>query len=302
LCDRLAGGGRLLNHCVVSPELSGGIAAMQDARERYAPAGWKVYTLGAAGSPGWYLDDEAIGVPFLEQVRASGVRRVCAHKGISNLVPTGSPRDVGPAAAAFPDLDFLIYHSGYEIPTGEAAEEGPYSDATAHLGTNRLVKSLREAGIAPGANVCAELGSTWFCLIRRPDEAAHVLGKLLLAVGEDNVLWGTDAIWYGPAQPAIDAFRAFQIPADLRDRCEPLNPIDLQVRLFITKDFHELQKIGGAGHRMALKELLTTNAVRRTNDRAWPALDVADKPGAYQFMIARKILLGDGFTIPGMRP
>jgi predicted TIM-barrel fold metal-dependent hydrolase len=218
LCDRLAGNGRLLNHCVVSPELSGGIAAMQDARERYAPAGWKVYTLGAAGSPGWYLDDEAIGVPFLEQVRASGVRRVCAHKGISNLVPTGSPRDVGPAAAAFPDLDFLIYHSGYEIPTGEAAEEGPYSDATAHLGTNRLVKSLREAGIAPGANVCAELGSTWFCLIRRPEEAAHVLGKLLLAVGEDRVLWGTDAIWYGSPQPAIDAFRAFQIPADLRDR------------------------------------------------------------------------------------
>ncbi len=80
------------------------------------------------------------------------------------------------------------------------------------------MKSLRDAGIAPGANVCAELGSTWFCLIRRPEEAAHVLGKLLLAVGEDRVLWGTDAIWYGPAQPAIDAFRAFQIPAELRDR------------------------------------------------------------------------------------
>jgi predicted TIM-barrel fold metal-dependent hydrolase len=143
---------------------------------------------------------------------------VCSHKGISNLVPAGSPRDVGPAAAAFPDLDFLIYHSGYEIPSGAAPEEGPYSDATAHVGTNRLVKSLREAGIRPGANVCAELGSTWFCLIRRPEEAAHVLGKLLLAVGEDNVLWGTDSIWYGSPQPAIDAFRAFQIPAELRDR------------------------------------------------------------------------------------
>jgi predicted TIM-barrel fold metal-dependent hydrolase len=66
--------------------------------------------------------------------------------------------------------------------------------------------------------VYAELGSTWFCLIRRPEEAAHVLGKLLLAVGEDRVLWGTDSIWYGPPQPAIDAFRAFQIPAALRER------------------------------------------------------------------------------------
>ena len=219
LFDRLGGSGRLHNHCVAQPELPDGLEAMGVARERYQPVGWKVYTLfSSAGSRGWFLDDEETGVPFLEAVRASGVRRVCAHKGISNLVPTGSPRDVGPAAAAFPDLDFLIYHSGYEIPAGAAAEEGPYSDATAHLGTNRLVKTLHDAGIAPGANVCAELGSTWFCLIRRPEEAAHVLGKLLLAVGEDNVLWGTDAIWYGPAQPAIDAFRAFQIPADLRDR------------------------------------------------------------------------------------
>src|SRR6185503_8038828 len=153
LFERLGGGGRLFNHCVVQPELPDGLEAMAAARERYQPVGWKVYTLFAGAGRGWFLDDEEIGVPFLEQVRASGVRRVCAHKGISNLVPTGSPRDVGPAAAAFPDLDFLIYHSGYEIPTGEAAAEGPYSDAKAHLGTNRLVKSLREAGIAPGANV-----------------------------------------------------------------------------------------------------------------------------------------------------
>ncbi len=223
LFERLGGSGRLFNHCVVEPELPGGLDAMSAARERYQPIGWKVYTLGADASRdparrGWWLDDEATGVPFLEQVRASGVRRVCAHKGISGLVPTGSPRDVGPAAAAFPDLEFLIYHSGYEIPAGDAPEEGPYSDATAHLGTNRLVTTLRDARIAPGANVYAELGSTWFCLIRRPEEAAHVLGKLLLAVGEDHVLWGTDAIWYGSPQPAIDAFRAFEIPADLRDR------------------------------------------------------------------------------------
>jgi hypothetical protein len=44
------------------------------------------------------------------------------------------------------------------------------------------------------------------------------LGKLLFAFGEDNVLWGTDSIFYGSPQGQIDAFRAFQIPADLRDR------------------------------------------------------------------------------------
>jgi uncharacterized protein len=44
-----------------------------------------------------------------------------------------------------------------------------------------------------------------------------VLGKLLLAVGEDRVLWGTDSVWYGPPQPLIDAFRSFTIPERLRE-------------------------------------------------------------------------------------
>jgi hypothetical protein len=45
-----------------------------------------------------------------------------------------------------------------------------------------------------------------------------VLGKLLLAVGEDNLLWGTDSIFYGSPQGQIDALRAFQIPVSLRDQ------------------------------------------------------------------------------------
>jgi predicted TIM-barrel fold metal-dependent hydrolase len=111
-------------------------------------------------------------------------------------------------------LSIVAYHSGYEITEDE---EGAYSDETAHVGTNRLVTSLRDAGMAPGSNVYAELGSTWFLATSRPREAAHVLGKMLLAVGEDNVLWGTDGIWYGATQQLIDAFRAFQIPAEMQD-------------------------------------------------------------------------------------
>lgn len=141
---------------------------------------------------------------------------VCAHKGLSALARAGSPSDIGPAAASFPDIDFLVYHSGYETPVGDG-EEGPY-DERAPAGTDRLIKSLDEAGVGPGGNVYAELGSTWYVLSRRPREAAHVIGKLLNAVGEDNVLWGSDSIWYGSPQPLIDAFRAFQIPEELRQR------------------------------------------------------------------------------------
>ena len=45
-----------------------------------------------------------------------------------------------------------------------------------------------------------------------------MLGKLLTRVGEDRVLWGTDAIWYGSPQPQIMAFRAFQITPEFQER------------------------------------------------------------------------------------
>ena len=225
LLERLGAQDRMLNHAVVHPDVDGEIARMPEVIDRIGPVGWKVYTLGATtvsdfgNIQGWYLDDD-IGIQFLEAVRASGMKLVCAHKGLSGLIDTGSPRDFGPAAAMFPDITFIAYHSGFEPGDGEPTDEtreGPYTEATAHIGVNRLVHSLRESKIAPGSNVYAELGTTWFCLIKRPIEAAHVLGKLLNAVGPDNVLWGTDAIWYGPTQAAVDTFRAFQIPAWMRE-------------------------------------------------------------------------------------
>jgi len=51
-----------------------------------------------------------------------------------------------------------------------------------------------------------------------PDEAAHVLGKLLVAFGPERILWGTDSIWYGSPQDQITAFRAFQISEDFQER------------------------------------------------------------------------------------
>ena len=54
--------------------------------------------------------------------------------------------------------------------------------------------------------------------MRDPEQAAHALGKLIRHCGEDNVLWGTDSIWYGSPQDQIQAFRAFQIEPELRSR------------------------------------------------------------------------------------
>ena len=55
-------------------------------------------------------------------------------------------------------------------------------------------------------------------MLRRPLEAAHVLGKLLRALGPERILWGTDSVWYGSPQPLIDAFRAFRIPEWMQEQ------------------------------------------------------------------------------------
>jgi predicted TIM-barrel fold metal-dependent hydrolase len=224
IVDRYAGTGRVLTHAIVHPNLGPTeLDAMVEWAQVLRPAGWKVYTLWSpperGDAAGWFLDDEATGRPFLERVRAVGPRIVCAHKGIAGSVASrapasASPRDVGPAAAAFPDLTFVVYHSGYDV---DPREEGSY-DEDPDRGVSRLVTSLADAGVGPGSNVYAELGSTWFLMLRRPQEAAHVLGKLLLAVGEDRILWGTDSVWYGAPQPLIDAFRAFRIPERMQEQ------------------------------------------------------------------------------------
>jgi hypothetical protein len=51
--------------------------------------------------------------------------------------------------------------------------------------------------------------------MRDPTTAAHLLGKLLKHIGHDNVLWGTDSIWYGSPQDQIQAFRSFRIAPEL---------------------------------------------------------------------------------------
>jgi uncharacterized protein len=80
------------------------------------------------------------------------------------------------------------------------------------------VTSMKAAGLGQGSNVYAELGSTWRFLMRDPTMAAHGLGKLLAHLGPDNVLWGTDSIWYGSPQDQIQAFRTFQISAELQEK------------------------------------------------------------------------------------
>lgn len=219
LVERLGGAKRLFLHAMVVPNAPATepLRLMEEAVARYPIKAWKCYTQWGPEGVGWRLDDPAVGIPFVEQARALGVRTICVHKG---LFFAGFPEDygrcddVGRIARLYPDVNFIVYHSGFE--TGR--REGPFDPDRAAGGVDGLVKSLLDNGIGPNANVYAELGSTWRFVMRDPTTAAHLLGKLLQHVGEDNVLWGTDSIWYGSPQDQIQAFRSFRIADALVER------------------------------------------------------------------------------------
>ncbi len=216
MVDRLEGHQRLLLHGRCNPNQPGDLESMDELAEKWGVSAWKCYTQYGPGGRGFFLSDEDTGIPFIEKARELGVKNICIHKGI----PFGRESyehslcdDIGVVAKAYPDVNFLVYHSGY-VP-GQA--EGAY-DPGRNEGIDSLVKSVLDNDVPQNSNVYAELGSTWrFLSMRDPTSAAHTLGKLFRYVGERNVLWGTDSVWYGSPQDQIQAFRTFQISEELRE-------------------------------------------------------------------------------------
>jgi uncharacterized protein len=213
IVDRLEGTHRLLLHGRVNPNQPGDLEGMDELAQKWRVSAWKTYTQYGPGGRGYFLSDD-VGTRFIERARKLGVKLICVHKGLpfgSRSYEHSQCGDIGVVAKRFPDVKFLIYHSGFVT----SVKEGPYGQKD---GIDTLIRSLEENNIGPGSNVYAELGSTWRFLMRDPEQAAHALGKLIKHCGEDNVLWGTDSIWYGSPQDQIVAFRTFQISSQFRER------------------------------------------------------------------------------------
>ncbi|MET0595853.1 MAG: amidohydrolase family protein [Polyangiaceae bacterium] len=176
---------------------------------------WKLYPVWGPERRGFWLNED-LGMRTIQAGLDAGVPLFAVHKGLplDGMDPKFTrPTDIGPVARAFPKATFLVYHAGWEADR----TEGPY-DPKADRGVDALIRSCLENGIGKDGNVYAELGSTWRWLMKNPDEAAHMLGKLLRYLGEDRILWGTDSIWYGSPQDQIQAFRAFQISPEFQER------------------------------------------------------------------------------------
>jgi hypothetical protein len=104
--------------------------------------------------------------------------------------------------------------------------------ATVFLGLNQLgcaggrYNVAKEAALEPAAADAALSGDEFIFDVQTHQVSADRTwwkrkGPSLanfLHLGEDRILWGTDAIWYGSPQDQIQAFRAFEITAEFQER------------------------------------------------------------------------------------
>ena len=221
--NELTSSPRVMSHGYFSPDLGQqNLEYMHSQLEKIKIEAWKGYTgvARAKGKAGWRLDDEKLSYPALEFARKRGTKNICVHKGLPfpGDPEWWSPMDVPRAAVDFPDLNFLIYHSGfrdleYALPLAEDGfRKSSYipwtSDICAWKKKNPQVN-----------NVYMEMGSTFALMVSgNPRLAAHVMGMIIDAFGADHVLWGTDSIWWGSPQWQIEAFRRLEMPEDLAAR------------------------------------------------------------------------------------
>jgi uncharacterized protein len=218
--------------------------------ENLKPDSWKGYTsansakLNVPWDPSedmrrWRLDDEAVAYPMYEVITAPeyraykashpGFYNICIHKGLStNTTPIdaptntpnggnvslGFPDDMAKAARDWPQLNFLMYHScirpGFwmynaltDVKSGNLRDGVPDI-----LWSTRFFVNHRQY-----SNVISEIGTTWASsVITFPSVAAHLLGQGLKYFGENRIVFGSDAVWYGAPQWQIEALWRFQIP------------------------------------------------------------------------------------------
>jgi hypothetical protein len=228
----------MLAHGVIAPGQPGWLDEMDRCLEVARPDSWKGYTVGDPLAPSkypWRMDDEKLVYPAYEKMVKSGVRTVCIHKGLLPADYESSVEhwryakvdDVGRAAKDWPQLTFVIYHSGLKPFMTSPDESLAQFEQSGRMD---WVTDLAEIPAKYGvSNVHGELGTAFASsAVTHPRHAAALLGTLIRGMGADHVLWGTDSVWYGSPQWQIEAFRRIEIPADMQKqhRFAPLGEAD----------------------------------------------------------------------------
>ncbi len=205
-------------------------AALFEQMERevklYGIDSWKWYCHtdpGRSGN-GFQLDDEKLTYPFYEKSKQLGLKFFSVHKGFSyqsrTLGHLANPKDVEKAALDHPDLTFVIYHSAMQHGPNEPEFKNPgyFNPETGDFAWHDVLMKIKLRNPQIN-NVYPEIGSSFATLaIAHPVMCQHLIGRNIKVYGVDHVIWGTDCLWWGSPQWAIDAFKRFQISDELCDK------------------------------------------------------------------------------------
>ncbi|MBL8202362.1 MAG: amidohydrolase family protein [Chromatiales bacterium] len=216
--NQMAGSRRMLCHGIGTPSNPDWLDDAERQVKELKIDAWKFYTGDPAGP--WRHDDEKVAYPFYERSLKLGVKNICTHKGLPIPGPGKEffrPEDIVKAAKDWPDINWIIFHSGMkhmmtQVPPGESG-----IDADGNIPwTTEFCRQIRASGVK---NVYLELGAVFgHSVVTHPEVCGHLLGQVIAAVGPDHVIWGTDSIWWGSPQWQIEAFRRFQIPEPLQSK------------------------------------------------------------------------------------
>jgi predicted TIM-barrel fold metal-dependent hydrolase len=227
--NAVAGSRRMLAHGIIQPKSDGWLDDVDYCIEELKVDSWKGYTIGdplfqTQLQSQWRLDDEKRVYPFYEKILKAGINTVCIHKGLmpadfetswENLWEYATCWDIGRAAADWPGINFVIYHSALrpfmELPDATLQQ---FEDAGRIDWVTDLANIPGKFGVS---NVYAELGTCFAnTSVTHPRLAAAMLGQLIQGLGSDHVLWGTDSVWYGSPQWQIEALRRLEMPEDMQ--------------------------------------------------------------------------------------
>lgn len=223
----LAGSQRVLSHGLLRPNLGEKeLAEMERQVKELKIDAWKMYTGAELGEKSWFLDDEKVAYPFWEKTRKLGIKNCCVHKGL----PLGAfnekactPNDLEKAAKDWPDLNFIVYHSGYRggfwigSGTGEKVIDKSTNDPQEIPWISEIFRILKRNPDIK--NIYFELGSTFAQLSgSNPEKCCHMLGQMIQTAGADHILWGTDSIWNGSPQSQIERLRRLKMPEKLMEK------------------------------------------------------------------------------------
>ena len=244
-----AGSRRLFSHAIFTPGQPGWLEQVDRVIAELKPDSFKGYTIGDnthkdLSKYPWRMDDEKVVYPFYDRCQKAGLVNICVHKGLfapsveqkfPHLLAHADVRDVGQAAKDWPQLNFIIYHSGYRFVGGGKPEEAWAQFE--QTGRVEWVSDLAEIPQRYGVtNVYGDLGQIFAqSTMAHPRLCAAMLGMMIRGLGADHVCWGTDAIWTGSPQWQIEALRRLEIPEDMQKQYgfEPLGPADGPVKTAI---------------------------------------------------------------------